>query len=94
MAPPESAPAPTLPQLCAKAFRIFEARNREQHPRSAMRLLLMDEYRIAADCLGCDCELIFGALRLDPGTNSVMVHHRERESGVPVVSTLDTFAGA
>ena len=29
MAPPESAPVSTLPQLCADAFRIFEVRNQE-----------------------------------------------------------------
>ena len=57
-----------------------------------MRFLLLDDYRIAADCLGCDGEPIFGALRLDPATNSVKVHRRDHESVSPVVSTLDTFA--
>ena len=68
---------------------MFSARNLEQHLSSAVYFLLLGDERIAA---GCDGELIFGALRLDMGTNSVMVHHRDRESGAPLVSTLDTFA--
>ena len=82
MAPPESAPFPTSLQLCADAFRIFNTRNMEQHPPSAVHVLLPEDERIAASCGG---ELIFGELRADPVTNSAMVHHRDRETASRVL---------
>ena len=72
-------------QQCAEAFRNFEVRIREQHPRSAVYFVLLDNERIAASC---DGEFIFGDMRHDPVTNSAMVHHRDHETGAPSVSTL------
>ena len=89
MAPPMSASASMLLQSCAEAFRSFEVRNREQHPRSAVSFSFMDDELISA-C--CDGEHIFGVMRLDPDTNSVMVRHRDPESEASFESTLDSFA--
>ena len=77
-APPESAPAPTMPQLCAEAFRIFKPRTREQNPHSDVYFVLLGHERVAASC---DSEFIFGDMRLDPATNSAMVRHHDRETG-------------
>ena len=61
--------------------------------------MLLDNDRIFAKCCGCD-EYIFGDMRLDPVTNSVLVVStlnaiqpgHQRETGAPVWTTLVTFA--
>ena len=88
MAPPAGAPSPTLLQLYAEAFRIFLARNLELHPRSEVRFEFLNNKRIAA---GCDGEHFFGALKLDLGSDLLMVHHHDRKTGAPVVAALDAF---
>ena len=87
MAPPVS--APSLPQRCAEAFRIFLDRNLEQHPRGVVRFSLLTNDHISADC---DGEHRYGVLRLNPYTLEVLVHHRDPESETLLISPLDSFA--
>ena len=94
MAPPMSASVLMLPQPCAEAFRRFEARNREQHPRSDVCFRLLDNDRIIATCCGCD-EYFVVDLRLDPVTNSVLVGPSEMKDDSTLNAdwtTLDAFA--
>ena len=66
-----SAPVPRLRQTCEEAFRNFEIRNREQHPRSDVSFRFVNN-NILAVCSGCDGRCA-GDLRYDPITNSVLV---------------------
>ena len=94
MAPPMSALVSMLLQACAEAFDSFEARNREQHPRSDVCVWLRDNDRIIATCCGCD-EYFVGDMRFDPVTNSVLILPTEMMADstlATVWTTLDAFA--
>ena len=92
MASPASAPVSTLLQSCADAFRSFEIRKREQHPRSEVHFVLLDGDRIAAHCPDCDDGGIIGYLRVAMGSDLVMAYYRDSETNVCNVWTLDSFA--
>ena len=54
-----------------------------------MRFEFLNDEHIVASSHG---EMIFGVLRLDQGSNLVMVHHRDRETRAWTVLTFDAFA--
>ena len=88
-----SAPVPKLRQTCEEAFRSFEIRNREQHPRSDVSFRFVNN-NIFAVCSGCDGRCA-GDLLYDPITNSVLVMPTEMLDGSMhkmVWKTLDAFA--